>query len=66
VAAVSKDGITIGTISGGIVNFGGSGTISPISVTKTTTGSGSDNQGAVTATQTSVSRVIDLISRCLD
>ncbi|WHY75122.1 spore germination protein [Neobacillus sp. WH10] len=68
-AAVSKDGITIGTISGGIVNFGGAGTISPISVTITTAGAGSGNQGTVTRTnraaQTSVSSILDLISRCL-
>lgn len=65
-AAVSKDGITIGTISGGIVNFGGAGVIAPISITRTTTGAGSENTGAVIATQTRVSSVIDLISRCLD
>ncbi len=37
--------ISIGTISGGIVNFGGAVWIAPISVTTTTSGSGNDNSG---------------------
>jgi hypothetical protein len=38
--------ISINTVSGGIVNFGGAFYISPISITKTVTGSGSENTGA--------------------
>ncbi|PLS09486.1 spore germination protein [Neobacillus cucumis] len=49
-AAYNQDGITIGTISGGIVNFGGAVTIAPISITKTISGSGSGNQGESTTT----------------
>ncbi len=37
---VNQDGVRIGTISGGIVNFGGTVIISPITVSKTTTGVG--------------------------
>ncbi|WP_040208965.1 spore germination protein [Neobacillus jeddahensis] len=43
---VNREGITIGTISGGIVNFGGAFCISPISITKTSTGSGSDGESS--------------------
>ncbi|WP_042355826.1 hypothetical protein [Bacillus rubiinfantis] len=38
-------GINIGTISGGIVNFGGAGTIAPISITNTTSDSNSSSKG---------------------
>ncbi len=44
-------GISIGTISGGIVNFGGAGTIAPISVTRTVAGSGEGNNSSCAATQ---------------
>jgi hypothetical protein len=37
--------ISINTVSGGIVNFGGAFYISPISISKTVTGSGSENTG---------------------
>lgn len=40
---IFKDGISIGTVSGGIVNFGGAVIISPISITNTVSGSGSRN-----------------------
>ncbi|MBO0960194.1 spore germination protein [Neobacillus sp. MM2021_6] len=67
--AINRDGVTIGTISGGIVNFGGAVYISPISITRTTTGAGEENKGAVTATnsatQTSISNILDVISRSL-
>ncbi|PFO08484.1 hypothetical protein COJ85_03050 [Bacillus sp. AFS076308] len=49
-AAYNQDGITIGTISGGIVNFGGAVTIAPISITKTSSGSSSDNHGGTRTT----------------
>jgi hypothetical protein len=53
--ATNQDCITIGTISGGIVNFGGANNISPITVTKTNSGSGSDNTGTDITTNTGLS-----------
>ncbi|MFJ7726277.1 hypothetical protein ACIQXV_08945 [Neobacillus sp. NPDC097160] len=50
--AVKHDGVTNGTVSGGIVNFGGTGIIAPISITKTVIRGGEGNQGAVTKTIT--------------
>jgi hypothetical protein len=40
---ISRDSIFINTVSGGIVNFGGAVYISPISITKSVSGSGSEN-----------------------
>jgi hypothetical protein len=45
--SIRHEGVTIGTISGGIVNFGGAIYISPISVTKTNSGSGENNTDLV-------------------
>lgn len=53
--AVNQDRVNIGTISGGIVNFGGAVYISPISVSKSTTGAGGDNSGAEVTTNTGLS-----------
>jgi hypothetical protein len=53
--AANQNGITIGTISGGIVNFGGAVNISPVTVTKTNSGSGSDNTGTDISTSTGLS-----------
>ncbi|MEH7180489.1 spore germination protein [Neobacillus vireti] len=39
----NPNNVSIGTISGGIVNFGGAVYISPISITKTNSSSGEDN-----------------------
>jgi hypothetical protein len=39
----NHNNVSIGTISGGIVNFGGAIYISPISITKTIGGSGESN-----------------------
>ncbi|WP_066062703.1 spore germination protein [Neobacillus soli] len=72
--AANQNGINIGTISGGIVNFGGAVYISPISVTKTAAGSGGENQGAAVTTasglsasnQTSIADLIDLIRRRIE
>ncbi|WP_045520933.1 spore germination protein [Neobacillus niacini] len=36
----NHNNVSIGTISGGIVNFGGAVYISPVSITKTISGSG--------------------------
>jgi hypothetical protein len=47
---VRQDGVSIGNVSGGIVNFGGAVTIAPITVTKTNAGSGSENAGATIIT----------------
>ncbi|MFZ7944075.1 spore germination protein [Neobacillus sp. 19] len=55
---VNRDGVRIGTVSGGIVNFGGAEIIAPISITKTTSGAGEDNTGTVTS-------ILDLISRSI-
>ncbi len=71
--AINQDGISIGTISGGIVNFGGAVYISPISVTKTNSGAGDNNTGEeVTAcmernstNQKSVAELIELIKTML-
>ena len=72
-AAVNRDGITIGTISGGIVNFGGAVTIAPISITRTTSGSGGSNAGGSSTTssgasglsETSLSGILDIIRQSL-
>lgn len=50
--------VRIGTISGGIVNFGGAVIISPISVTTSSSGSGSGNTGKAITNE-----IIDLIRR---
>lgn len=55
--AISKEGINIGTISGGIVNFGGAVYIAPISVTNTVAGSGEDNTSTTTKTHSPQSAV---------
>ncbi|MED1468957.1 spore germination protein [Bacillus salipaludis] len=47
---VKKDGIHIGTISGGVVNFGGAVFNSPITVSKSVRGSGGDNTGTIVIT----------------
>jgi hypothetical protein len=72
--AVNRDGVNIGTISGGIVNFGGAGSISPITVTKTVSGSSNGNGGSGTSTSSSansssnatVNSLIELIRRSLE
>ncbi|ETI70264.1 spore germination protein [Neobacillus vireti] len=53
---VRQDGVTIGTVSGGIVNFGGAGIIAPISITKTVAGSGSENTGQTIITNSGLNR----------
>ncbi len=42
--AINQEGISIGTISGGIVNFGGAVCISPITITNTNSDSESDDK----------------------
>jgi hypothetical protein len=53
--AINREEITIGTITGGIVNFGGAVCIAPITVTNTNSGSGSDNTGTDITTSTDLS-----------
>jgi hypothetical protein len=50
VKVVRQDGVSIGTVSGGIVNFGGAVTIAPITITKTIAESGSENAGQTVIT----------------
>jgi Spore germination protein gerPA/gerPF len=67
--AISQDGINIGTISGGIVNFGGAVYISPISVTKTVAGSGEGNETTTTTTnslQSATDTAVNLASKLLN
>jgi hypothetical protein len=67
--AIKREGITIGTISGGIVNFGGAIWIAPVSVTMTNSGSGSDNTGTdvtsspglTSTTQRTITNIFELI-----
>ncbi|WP_165976167.1 spore germination protein [Bacillus salipaludis] len=47
---VKKDGIHIGTISGGVVNFGGAVINSPITISKSVRGAGGDNTGTIVIT----------------
>lgn len=53
--ASNQDGVNIGNVSGGIVNFGGTGIISPISITKSAVGAGGNNTGAVVITNSGLS-----------
>lgn len=69
----NKDGISIGTVSGGIVNFGGAVYIAPISITKTISGSGDENQSEDEITNSllkysgkgNVTNLIDFIRRSI-
>ncbi|MCL6574057.1 MAG: spore germination protein [Bacillus sp. (in: Bacteria)] len=54
---INREGICIGTVSGGIVNFGGAERIAPVSVTRTTSGSGSDNTGQDITTNSGLSSI---------
>jgi hypothetical protein len=71
--AIQRDGIRIGTVSGGIVNFGGTAIIAPISVTQTLDGSGGSNSGAKlisksglsTTNQATLSELLGLIRTML-
>lgn len=61
----NQDCINIGTVSGGIVNFGGAVNIAPISVTKSISGSGEDD-GSSSSSQRSVTSLIDFIRRSIE
>ncbi|MDQ1145910.1 hypothetical protein QE429_002737 [Bacillus sp. SORGH_AS 510] len=56
--------VNIGTVSGGIVNFGGAVYIAPISVTKSISGSGEDE--SISSSQRSVTSLIDFIRRSIE
>ncbi|MED3564013.1 MULTISPECIES: spore germination protein [Bacillus] len=48
--AIKKDGVIIGTVSGGIVNFDGTAIIAPISKSNTINGAGANNSGFIVIT----------------
>lgn len=48
--AFKKDGVIIGTVSGGVVNFGGTAFIAPINKTKSINGPGGNNTGFIVIT----------------
>jgi len=52
--AANWDGVSIGTVSGGIVNFGGAIYISPISITKSISSSDSESTGQADAANSGV------------
>ncbi|MEH7248904.1 spore germination protein [Neobacillus niacini] len=60
----NHNNVSIGTISGGIVNFGGAIYISPISITKTTSGSGEDNTSTDSLLGTNQEPIINFPKRC--
>lgn len=60
----NQECVNIGTVSGGIVNFGGAVYIAPISVTKTISGSGEDGNNS--SSQRSVTSLIDFIRRSIE
>jgi hypothetical protein len=60
--SINKDGINIETVSGGIVNFGGAVCISPISVTKSVSGSGGGNTGDQIITSTGLNSTNEKVS----
>lgn len=65
--AMCQKGISIGTISGGIVNFGGAVCISPITITSENSGSGSDNtatamsSGLSSTTKRNITDLLEMI-----
>ncbi|CRK84598.1 hypothetical protein [Neobacillus massiliamazoniensis] len=48
--AFKKDGVFIGTVSGGVVNFGGTAFIAPINITNEIIGPGGSNTGFIIIT----------------
>ncbi|MCH6265471.1 spore germination protein [Neobacillus citreus] len=63
---ILKDGISIGTVSGGIVNFGGAVIISPISITNTVSGSGSGNTDPGGSGNTALTAASNLLQSIAD
>jgi hypothetical protein len=60
----NHNNVSIGTISGGIVNFGGAIYISPISITKTTSGSGESNTSPDSDMDTENEPIMKFSKRC--
>ncbi|WHX98247.1 spore germination protein [Neobacillus sp. DY30] len=60
----NHNNVSIGTVSGGIVNFGGAVYISPISITKTIGGSGEDNTGADSEMDSVNEQILSFPKRC--
>jgi hypothetical protein len=76
-SSLKREAVNIGTVSGGIVNFGGAVYIAPISITKSTGDSGGSNASASVSsssgtgtsnqsqTQTRISEILGLIRTML-
>ena len=60
----NHNNVSIGTISGGIVNFGGAIYISPISITKTISGSGEDNTSPDSDMDAESEQILKFPKRC--
>jgi hypothetical protein len=60
----NHNNVSIGTISGGIVNFGGAVYISPISITKTNSGSGENNTSPDSEMDTENEPLMKFPKRC--
>jgi hypothetical protein len=60
----NHNNVSIGTISGGIVNFGGAIYISPISITKTISGSGESNTSLDSEMDTENEQMMKFPKRC--
>ncbi|MEC1524213.1 spore germination protein [Neobacillus niacini] len=60
----NHNNVSIGTISGGIVNFGGAVYISPISITKTIGGSGEDNTSPDSGLDAESEQIMKFPKRC--
>jgi hypothetical protein len=60
----NHNNVSIGTVSGGIVNFGGAVYISPISITKTIGGSGEDNTSSGSGMDSGTEQNMSLLKRC--
>jgi hypothetical protein len=60
----NPNNVSIGTISGGIVNFGGAVYISPVSITKTIGGSGEGNTSPDAGMDTEIEAFMKFPKRC--
>ncbi|MFS0777383.1 spore germination protein [Neobacillus sp. 3P2-tot-E-2] len=60
----NHNNVSIGTVSGGIVNFGGAVYISPISITKTIGGSGENNTSADSGMDSETEQNMSFPKRC--
>jgi hypothetical protein len=60
----NHNNVSIGTISGGIVNFGGAVYISPISITKTIGDSGENNTSPDSEMDSENEQIMSFPKRC--